>query len=191
MKSVAVATQRKLEQRASLLHRRADALLAESHVLPVLRKYEKVGLGGSYSLGLMTHGDIDLHVWNPKMAEQRVLQALLGIIRLRYFRGHLYYDFTKHRHRGFPKGWYIGLKKRLHGEKWMVDVWLTKTPRQTHAQLPTPFKRKTRLTILKLKTIRDTTQTKISSWDIYQAVLNRNVRTWEQLTQSLKKDGLL
>lgn len=191
MTSVRAAVPYQLERRARALHRRADALLAASRLLPLLRKYGEVLLGGSYALDLMTHGDIDLHVWNPKMSERRVLQALLEIIRSRYFRGHLYFDFTKQRHRGFPKGWYLGLKKRLRGEKWMVDVWCTKTPRQTHRQLPVPFDRQTRLSILKLKARRDERKIDIPSWDIYQAVVRHHVRTWKQLTESLKKDGLL
>lgn len=189
MTAVGAAVVHQRERRARILHRRAEVLLAESRLLPQLRRYGEVSVGGSYALDLMTHGDIDLHVWNPKMTERRVLQALLESIRTRYFRGHLYYDFTKRRHRGFPKGWYVGLKKRLRGEKWTVDIWFTKTPRQTHRQLPAPFDRQTRLSILKLKAIRDERKTDIPSWDIYQAVVYRHVRTWKQLEESLKKDG--
>lgn len=191
MTPIRAAVPHQLERKARVLHRRADALLAASRLLPLLREYGEVSIGGSYALDLMTHGDIDLHVWHQSMSERRVLAALLQIIRLRYFRGHLYYDFTKRRHRGFPKGRYIGLKKRLRGEKWMVDVWFTKTSRQTHTQLPVPFGHQTRLTILKLKSIRNAKKAGISSWDIYRTVAYRHVRTWEQLMQVLKSERLI
>lgn len=39
----------------------------------------------------------------------------------------MFYDFVSRRKKGFPKGYYLGLKTRYRSRKWKVDVWFLKT----------------------------------------------------------------
>lgn len=163
----------KLERKAKQLHNRAGLLLQDTRLISQLKQFGRVVITGSYAMDLMTNPDIDIYVINHKMTKKIAVAVLNKLIYSNYFRGHLFYDFTVHRHIGFPKGWYVGLKKRVRGEKWKMDIWLLKKdvrPRLNTQQMTRTQRRK----ILALKTRRDGLGIDVPAWYIYQAVLKRD-----------------
>ncbi len=176
-----------LERQASTHHRQATTLLRETGLLSILRRYGEVQVTGSYALGLMTVRDIDIYVINPKCSDRLAVKLLRALIVSHKFRGYMYSDFTLHRRKGFPRGWYIGLKKRVRGKKWKIDVWLIhkNTRPDMNKLVLTPAQRRT---ILRLKTRRDREGIRgldLPSWHIYQAVI-KNDKTSKQWLRSVK-----
>jgi uncharacterized membrane protein len=92
------------------------------------------------------------------------------------FRGYLFYDFTKRRRQGFPKGYYIGLKTKFNDNGWKIDLWFLNKVRQA-AFLPTLRQiGDNKATILKLKYQVLEKNLKIPSIDIYKAVIQRGIK---------------
>jgi hypothetical protein len=72
----------------------------------------------------MIDGDIDLLLINKRVTKKLALKILKGLIEKNFFRGYLFYDFTKRRSSGLPLGYYIGLKTHFKKRKWKIDLWL-------------------------------------------------------------------
>lgn len=105
-------------------HKDADLLLKKTDLINKLSKYGEVSIGGSYDLGLMMDGDIDIFVINKKVNKKRSIGILNNLIIEDDFNGYLYFDWTNRKHIGFPKGYYIGLKTKFKERKWKIDIWL-------------------------------------------------------------------
>jgi len=82
---------------------------------------------------------------------------------------------VKKRKKGFPKGYYIGLKTRFRGNKWVIDIWLLKQTDQESDKLLKNVKKKLnkekKLKILELKHQCVKEKLEIRSHLIYKAVL--------------------
>lgn len=89
------------------LHSDANSLLKKSDLIKKLSKYGKVSITGSYDLDLMMDGDIDIFIINKDINKEKSISILNDLIIDGYFNGYLYFDWTKHKHKGFPKGYYI------------------------------------------------------------------------------------
>ena len=113
-----------LMQLSNSLHLEANSLLKKTKLISKLSKYGKVTLSGSYDLGLMMDGDIDIFIINKNINKLKSVTILKDLILQNDFNGYLYYDWTKRSHEGFPKGYYIGLKTDYKGRKWKIDIWL-------------------------------------------------------------------
>jgi hypothetical protein len=175
----------KLEREAVRLQRRGTAFLKRCRILPMLRRIGGVEFTGGYANGLMANPDIDITVSNQHLSRDAVLKVLQALIKTDRFRGHLFYDFTIHRHRGFPRGWYIGLKQRFRGEKWKIDVWFVKTPPRSRLPL-TKLTTLQRRTILKLKAERNRRDLDIPGWYIYRAVLEDGATSIAEVLRKLR-----
>ena len=172
----------KLEREAQRLRRRGEVFLQRTRILPLLRRNGAVEFTGGYALGLMANPDIDITVNNPRISRDVVLDALQSIIKTNRFRGHLFYDFTIHRHKGFPRGWYIGLKQRFRGEKWKIDIWFVRT--RPRSKLPfAKLTARQRRIILRLKTERNLRGLDLPGWNIYKAVLEYNAKSIAEVLQ--------
>lgn len=103
----------------------ARELLASSGLLSLLRQHGHVEFVGSYRLGLMTHGDIDMHITRSKMfTKAEVLKILMAIAAKTFFTSYFFGDWYKSgKNPNFPRGYYIGLKKMYRGCKWKIDLW--------------------------------------------------------------------
>lgn len=105
-------------------HLSADSLLKKSNLINKLSKYGEVSLTGSYNLDLMMDGDIDIFIIDRNINKEKSISILNDLIIDGYFNGYFYYDWTKRKHKGFPKGYYIGLKTNFKNIKWKIDIWL-------------------------------------------------------------------
>lgn len=158
------------------LRREADSLLRRTRLLALLEKYGRVSLTGSYELGLMVDGDIDILVINGEVTRERVWQCLRELMMAGSFRGYLFYDFIKHRRPGFPRGYYIGLKTKQGGRKWKVDIWFvsSRSARRDSfmKKLAAALDEKKRGRILKIKSEAKKRGLDLPSYAVYQAVMN-------------------
>jgi len=157
------------------LHAEADVLLKKTELVKKLSKYGEVLISGSYDLDLMMDGDIDLFIINKKINKQKSVDILQDLISQNDFNGYLYFDWTKRKHEGFPKGYYIGLKTNFKERKWKVDIWLVKERYQPTEKLMNFIKSnlndKNKKIILDLKYKTKTKNLNLRSSDIYKKVL--------------------
>lgn len=153
----------------------ADVLLKKSNLIAQLSKYGKVSIGGSYVLDLMVDGDIDIFIINRDINKKKSVLILGNLINEYYFNGYLYFDWTKRKHIGFPKGYYIGLKTNFRKRKWKIDIWLVKEKYKPTEKLMDYVKsrlnERNKKIILNLKYKAKTKNINLNSCDIYKKVL--------------------
>ncbi len=106
-----------------------------SKLLDLLKDYGDARVSGSYRLNLMTTGDVDIHVINPKITKERVKEALDRLIEQDFFDGYHFHDRVSHfgtarvAQGDDPlKGYYIALKTVFRGRRWKIDVWFLRKP---------------------------------------------------------------
>lgn len=157
------------------LHGDAEALLKKTELIKKLSKHGEVLISGSYDLNLMIDGDIDLFVINKNINQQKSVNILKELIERDDFNGYLYYDWTKRKHEGFPKGYYIGLKTDFRKRKWKVDIWLLKARYKPTDKLMnfirSNLNEKNKKIILDLKYKAKLKNLNLKSSDIYKKVL--------------------
>ncbi len=160
------------------LHADADALLKKTKLIKKLSKYGKVSISGSYDLGLMMDGDIDMFVIDKNIDKQKSVAILEDLILQGGFNGYLYYDWTKRKRRGFPRGYYLGLKVDYKGRKWKIDIWLINKIYKPAEDLMNFVKKnldtKNKKIILELKHKSKTKNSGLRSSDIYKKVLSHS-----------------
>lgn len=168
-----------LKTESEAYKKNADALIAESGILDILKKYGTPVFVGSYAANLMMNGDIDIHVLREQpFNKEDTLMVLNDLFRHTQFNSYYLGDWNGGAiHPEFPEGYYLGLKKRFVGEKWKIDVWLVSTGEQEKLDRGcfniatatiTPEQREE---ILRLKKERKENNLKISGQEIYQRVL--------------------
>jgi len=173
----------------------ADGLLASSGLPTLLRRYGQVELVGSYPLGLMTHGDIDMHISrNGGFTKWEVLKILARIVVQTPFTRSGYYHCDQRNSKknpNLPYGYYIGLKTTYCGQKWTIDLWFVGTELQhglkridmrnvelTDAQ---------RVTIMRLKRYLGKIGVMLWGQRVYEAVVLDGVTTIAGFKEWLKK----
>jgi len=153
----------------------ADELLIKTDLIKFLSNYGKIFIWGSYKLDLMMSRDIDINIVDKDSSKEKTIDILNNLIRENKFRGYIFYDFVKRRKKGFPKGYYIGLKTRFKGNKWVIDIWFLKQTDQKSDKLLKSIKKKLnkekKLKILELKHRCIKKKLEIRSHLIYKAVL--------------------
>jgi hypothetical protein len=171
----------------------ADLLLRKSKILRLLEPSGQVRLTGSYKLGLMLNGDIDIHIINPKITKNSVIRVLNKLIKQGFFNGYLFFDWIKFRKAEFPKGYYIGLKTKFNQKKWKIDIWFIQKDDNKEIKLmglveKKNLGRKNKLTILKFKGIRNRKNLEIPSSKIYQAVIEKGITRQQEFLKFVKQD---
>ncbi len=169
----------------------ANRILADSGLIPLLSKYGKCSIIGSLSLNLMYGPDIDIVVetGDPRHASVNVMKML---IEERQFQKYQYGDFVKFPRMGRLKGFIVVLISEINGVKWETEIWFVdkypqdKTERDLrYAKSLTP---ESKLAILRLKQIREMEgddKNRVSSTDIYKAVLENGITDYQKLTKLL------
>ncbi len=182
-----------LEKSSKHLKKEADLLLDKTKLMKLLAKYGTVHIMGSYKLDLMVDGDVDIYVIDKKFCKKRAVKCLNDLILQNNFRGYLFYDFVQRCKKGFPKGYYIGLKTRHGDKKWKIDIWFMKTidgissrfMKKVESNLDHDKRRK----ILELKKIVKDKKIDLPSYVIYNAVIDASVDNMKKLVQFAVKDG--
>jgi hypothetical protein len=200
MPTIHLAPAAELLARQEALQVEAARVLADLGLFALLSALGQPVQVGSVALGLLVWRDIDVTVLGPELDAARAyvaLQPLVSHPRVRQvqFRndtGHWNEDPT------LPDGLYWGVQYRTTaGDDWKLDIWLlregTRQPDLDHvASIPPRLTPEKRLAILQIKDIwhrLPTYRGQVRSYDIYDAVLEHDVRTLEEFRAYLRERG--
>jgi hypothetical protein len=172
--------------RQAALQREAATFVRELGLIEMLGRAGRVLQLGSAVTGLMVWRDLDFGVDAPGLTTEAAWETLLPVLgrcsSLRYT-----YDHEDQRH------YFV-----MRIEAWKVDVslWFAGVPSAVEpfqAELPARLTPESRLTILRLKDFWHRLAHYpeiVSAWEIYDAVLNHEVRTLEAFDAFLAVRGL-
>jgi len=181
-------------ERSKKFKKLADELLASAKLTQILDKYGQVRFVGSYSAGLMMHGDIDIHILRDKeFSKQETLDIFNEIVASTKFNSYYIGDWNDSNiHPEFPYGYYIGLKTRIGDIKWKIDIWFLsiaeqeKFDRRNMDITKIALSNEQREAILKFKKYRQDNDIKISGQEIYEMVINKGIMELNIFKQQLK-----
>lgn len=167
----------------------ADRILLESNLVEDLSRFGGVIFTGAYAGNVMMHGDIDLVVVRDiPYTKDEIFNVMRELYIKDYFRSYFISGDWDDPRKGaeFPIGHYLGLKLKIGDERWKFDIWFVGRndyeDRQKDFQIKnaivTPEQKKT---ILYFKKYRNDNKLSISGFHIYDAVLNKNCKTVEDL----------
>ncbi|TSC86819.1 MAG: hypothetical protein G01um101416_584 [Microgenomates group bacterium Gr01-1014_16] len=168
------------------LKKQADKILFKSDLVKILEKFGKVEFTGSYNYDLILNPDIDLYLVvdepNKKITQDLVNQ----FIDQGFWNRIKYADFVNFPYpnalESLNKSFYIGLKANINDLEWKVDIWIVSAKQSEDFRYPW-IKQKldanTKSIILNLK--NDPNRGSITSFAIYDAVLNNGVTSIEEL----------
>ncbi|HCQ31219.1 TPA: hypothetical protein DIU27_02465 [Candidatus Collierbacteria bacterium] len=169
----------------------ANNILADSGLIPLLSKYGKCSVIGGLNLNVMFGPDIDIVVEtkNPRDASVR---AIMELIEKRDFQKYQYGDFVKYPKKNRLKGFIVVLISEVDGVKWETEIWFVEKYPQDKIDRDLRFKEsltpENRLTILRLKQAREMQgddKNRVSSTDIYRAVLEDGITDYLKLRELL------
>jgi hypothetical protein len=172
---------------------KADELLAEKGLIETLSKFGTVHFTGAYSYNLMMHGDIDVAVVRDGGYS---VEEVFDIFKSVYFQGKFRSYFIggdwddPRKGNEFPKGYYVGLKEKLGGERWKFDIWFLSTEefakRESNENLQTMTDEQ-RALILQCKEYRNEKKVGTTGQQIYDLVLSGEIKSLEDFKSNLEK----
>jgi len=173
-----------LLKKSKKFKREADGLLEESKLLDILSKYGEVKLTGSYVYNLMMSGDIDIEVYGD-FTREKAQGILNDLISRTSFTGYMFFDWVKYEQPKWPKGYYIGFKQIMpgHQNQWKIDIWFMKENRNNSDKYFDKLSNiddETKEIILKLKEHIKSTNWQADSMQIYDAVLDHDIKSVEE-----------
>ena len=187
-----------LVQRQRLLQDESQSVLKELNLVELLSAGGFVRQTGSTVLGLMVWRDIDLQVSSPGLSIRRafeIMQPLLTnpcVKQVRYLQQSGHFKLADLDERYFFMVYY-----ERHGQaEWKLDIsfWLNAgvRPEPLHDAIAQQLTPETRLIILRIKDAwyqLPAYRNEVASTDIYDAVLQHEVRTLNEFDQYLAERG--
>jgi hypothetical protein len=171
----------------------ATRIVSESGVIPLLSKYGKCTVVGSFMYDLMYGSDIDLVV-ETEDPRNSSLAAIKELMDNRQFQKYQYGDFEKFPKPGRPKSFIVVLISDIQGVRWETEIWFQESYPQDKIDIDNLVKTKltpeNRMAILRLKYEREVSgddKHKLSSTDIYKAVLVDGVTDYKTILTNLNK----
>lgn len=185
------------------LHAEATHLITEV-LSPVLREFGEFIVGGSYVYTLLNHPDIDIDVVSPHASREvyaELCKKLLLLPQVSVLKTKDRVAFP-HAHRGDrPTGYWIAPRIVYDEHTWTVDIWLQKPESHTgqtcrFAERLAQIGDEERVTILSLKEqlIAEGCYgvgQEFESVHVYDAVLDKGIRSAEELRSSMSKKCFL
>lgn len=180
---------------ASVLRTEADSILHERGLLALMRAYGAPHVTGSYALDLMTWRDLDIYLESPDMPEERFFE-LGGRIALALRPSRMQFRNERiARTPGLPAGLYWGVYAAFPEQRlWKIDIWCV--PSEECCRLLrdcNDIERRltpgTRTAILQIKARcceHPEYRYGFSSQDIYTAVLDDGIETFDQFRTHLQ-----
>jgi hypothetical protein len=169
-----------LKQASNKWKQNAGSLLEDSSLMSLLEKQGKVMPTGAFAYNLMLSPDIDLYMVCEE-PEKTALNILHSLIEQRYWNGYLFYDWVKFRseaHETFPKAYYVGLNTTYKEARWKADIWVVKQEaydKMDESWIVKKLNNENKELILQLKNERNSQRPNLSSYEIYDAVLNKGL----------------
>ena len=186
-----------LLQKQDSLHNEATLLLEKS-LLPVLERYGKVSVGGSYSYKLLNHPDLDIDVENNEASKDlfaELCSALIGLDFTSKFKSADRVNFPHAHSDKRPFGYWISPEINFGDRVWKMDIWLQKPEWNTgdtnrYCEELLHINDDMRINILSLK--EELIEMNLYgvgkeflSVDVYEGVLRGNTRTIDELRDFL------
>lgn len=176
------------------LHEQADGILRDLNLIQVLKKSGDPKIVGSYALDLMSWPDIDIVVVTEPNYKQ-----YLELINYLFEKENVYslnlQDFRKSIHPDRPQGIYCSISYLVKPDLfWKIDVWFLQEAKSLDVvnEVKLKLNDTNREIILKIKNeMREKTKhgKEISGIDVYNAVLDSEVKDLEGFRQYLKQLG--
>ncbi len=171
--------------------KQADLILKRTQLVESLSRFGTVHIIGSYPMDLMYNPDIDIVV-TSKDIRTSSLKALEAILQKRICQKIEYGDFVKFKRAKRPAGYIIVLKIISKGVLWEVEIWFLSSAQKEKKFMEkvvkqlTPEKKKLILEFKHLINQSHISKHQISSTNIYDAVLNKKMTSFNTI---LKKYG--
>jgi hypothetical protein len=189
-----------LLQRQDILQCEAQTVLNEFELVPLLSKVGTLRQVGSSTLGLMVWRDIDLAVSSPALRFEDAFEVMRPLYLNAHVRQVRYLNesgsFNLTGQQIYERYYFACLYDTDMGNEWKLDIsfWLGYDlhPEPVQDALEQQLTPEMRLTILWIKDIwyqLPAYRTEVYSTDIYDAVLQHNVRTPAQFDAYLARHG--
>lgn len=165
--------------------KKADRLLDEKGLVKILSEFGQVHFTGAYSYGLMMHGDIDVSVVREK---PYTTEETMKIFETLYYNGNFRSYFIggdwddPRKGAEFPVGKYIGLKEKINGERWKIDLWFisadefAKRKNESDESVLINMSEEKKKLILECKKFRNENKFEITGKQIYDLVIGDKVK---------------
>lgn len=179
-------------------------LLSATDIERVLTWYGEVSIGGSYSYDLLVDRDIDLDVRLPVGVEldfdkrSEIAAALLKIRQVRSIKMADIYHFPEGAKHAIQGIWYgLGVVVPSSGARWNIDIWCIPHGGATEADSDmvmrlknlSEIERQAIMTIKQRCLDEGLKQKNRTSMQVYQAVLEQGVTSFEQYVGLYKNDN--
>ncbi len=164
---------------SSTWKKEADKVLNESDLLKILKKYGDVEFTGSYSYDLILCPDVDMVLTLDDLTKANVKSIVDALIDQGFWNRIKYANFLEFPHAKYNNSFYIGLKADVYEITWKMDIWVvSKDPVADYREnwVVDKLSEESKLTILNLKKNKKVDE---SSYDIYDAVLKHQIKTYE------------
>ncbi|HEY7418858.1 MAG TPA: hypothetical protein VH593_27000 [Ktedonobacteraceae bacterium] len=189
-----------LLKRQEQLQRDARVALEELALPGLLTSAGSVRMMGSLASGLMVWRDIDLSVYSPRIAIERVYEVMLPmLINSRIVQGRYLNESGSFNSTGLPRDeryYFTVLYRSMAGDEWKLDIsfWLMDGahPEPVQDVLEQGMSEEMRLAILWIKDVwyrLPAYRIEVASTDIYDAVLQHHVRTPAEFNRYLAERG--
>lgn len=179
------------------LHNQASSLLEET-LLPILEKYGKVSVGGSYSYKLLNYPDLDIDIITDDISKDLFAKLCGELIKLdstsKFKSGdRVNYPHTHSKKR--PFGYWVSPDINFGNSVWKIDIWLQKpewytgdTNRYSEELLNINDDKRIDILSLKEELIKKNLYgvgKEFLSVDVYESVLRDGVKTIDELRNFL------
>jgi len=185
-----------LRREQDRLHAQADKMLTSTRVMEIFAKHGQLSpIEGSYQYGLMMYPDLDIGLSANVITKQDFADLLGDLAAHSAVRGiatadTINFNLSKHLR---PKGYWIGVDIPFENDRWGIDCWLQQPDwgsdqegeyAERLATLDQPGK--DAILAIKYRLIRNGTYGKrYLSGDVYDAVLDRGVRSIEEFEKTM------
>jgi len=182
-----------LLEKQNELHIEATALLNEV-LIPILKQYGNVTVGGSYAYNLLNHPDLDIDIVGEHATKETfamLCAALISLDATSKFKSSDKVNYPHTRAGVRPFGYWISPEIHFGKNIWVLDIWLQKPESHTgdtnrYEKELLSIDEEKRITILSLK--EELIHKKMYgigkayvSVDVYEGVLRGGVQTIEDL----------
>lgn len=178
----------------------ATAILQLTKIERQLAAYGDVHLIGSYAYDVMVAKDIDFHVVVKVLdldLMKRFFDYAVESRQFEYISLHDKHHFNKEAAARYPSHWaldayYFALRLPFNGHEWQIGVNFITKPQEAAVEIGHLFTRVTddqREQILSFKKTLEELQIKVSSAYVYRAVIERDIRDFEDLRAYLSTLG--
>lgn len=188
----------KFIEKQAFLQEQAREVLDDLNLTKILSKYGEIKIVGSVALGLMTWPDIDIDLKSKdEINNEDYFEIIKQIFSQKNIKKLILIDNRSSFEKNRPKSMYIGIIYNFNSVDWKIDVrylnsisaWAEDDIKPIKAKLSEDKIR----AILEIKTTfhdHPKYRREFSGYDIYSAVLDKNIFTIEEFSEYLKIKGI-